>query len=164
MGNNKQIKQKEKTHNFTFDHVFNGNCTQKQIYEASAKPVIEYLLEGRKKKNFFLILNVKMQLFFSFSHFSPTLGYNGTVFVYGQTSSGKTHTMQGPDIEDDELKGIIPRMVQDIFDTIQTSKENEEFLVQVSYLEIYRERICDLIDSNSKKKQTNKKIINFFRK
>ena len=33
-------------------------------------------------------------------------GYNGTLFVYGQTSSGKTHTMQGPDIDDDKLKGL----------------------------------------------------------
>jgi kinesin family protein 5 len=46
-------------------------------------------------------------------------GFNGTVLAYGQTSSGKTHTMQGPDIYDIELQGIIPRMVKTVFDKIE---------------------------------------------
>ena len=45
-------------------------------------------------------------------------GYNGTVFAYGQTGSGKTHTMQGPDIDDEVLKGVIPRMVQTVFEQV----------------------------------------------
>lgn len=48
-------------------------------------------------------------------------GFNGTVLAYGQTASGKTFTMQGADIEDEELKGIIPRMVKTVFDVIENS-------------------------------------------
>jgi kinesin family protein 5 len=46
-------------------------------------------------------------------------GYNGTIFCYGQTSSGKTFTMEGPDIGNDELKGLIPRMMDRIFTEIE---------------------------------------------
>jgi hypothetical protein len=55
-------------------------------YDFAAKPVVEDVLKG----------------------------YNGTIFAYGQTSSGKTHTMQGPDITS-EQRGIIPRIVENIF-------------------------------------------------
>lgn len=70
-------------HKFTFDRVFPMNTTQVEIYESAALPIVESVLEG----------------------------FNGTIFAYGQTSSGKTHTMQGVDIHDDETKGIIPRIV-----------------------------------------------------
>jgi kinesin family protein 5 len=73
-------------------------------------------------------------------------GYNGTIFVYGQTGSGKTHTMQGPDIHDDEMKGIIPRMIQTIFTEVEQASEKIEFLVKVSYIEIYMEKIRDLMN------------------
>ena len=45
-------------------------------------------------------------------------GFNGTVFAYGQTSSGKTHTMLGQNIGDPEQRGMIPRMVSHVFDEI----------------------------------------------
>lgn len=70
-----------------------------EIYEASAKPIVESVLEG----------------------------FNGTVFAYGQTSSGKTFTMQGPDIYDRNMKGIIPRMIKTIFDSIESMPESIEF-------------------------------------
>lgn len=73
-------------------------------------------------------------------------GFNGTIFAYGQTSSGKTHTMQGPDIENIELQGIIPRMVRTVFNRIETASESIEFSVKVSMCEIYMEKIKDLID------------------
>ena len=57
---------------FNFDHVFNFTTPQAEIYRVAGKPVIESVLEG----------------------------FNGTIFAYGQTSSGKTHTMQGPSIDD----------------------------------------------------------------
>ena len=50
-------------------------------------------------------------------------GYNGTVFAYGQTSTGKTHTMFGPKIDDIELQGIIPRMLRTIFCWIENSTD-----------------------------------------
>jgi kinesin family protein 5 len=73
-------------------------------------------------------------------------GFNGTIFAYGQTSSGKTHTMQGPNIDNVELQGIIPRMVRTVFNRIETSSENNEFAVKVSMCEIYNEKIKDLFD------------------
>lgn len=77
-------------------------------------------------------------------------GYNGTIFAYGQTGSGKTYTMmvrsclQGPGI-DDEQRGIIPRITQQIFDGILASPPTLEYLVKVSYMEIYMERVRDLL-------------------
>lgn len=72
-------------------------------------------------------------------------GYNGTIFAYGQTSSGKTHTMEGV-IENPEKQGIIPRIINDIFNHIYNMDENLEFLIKVSYFEIYNEKIRDLLE------------------
>lgn len=89
-------------------------------------------------------------------------GYNGTVFAYGQTGSGKTFTMmvrfvhafiglcaerrtQGADIDNDNLRGIIPRITEQIFSSILESDPHLEYLVKVSYMEIYLERIRDLL-------------------
>ncbi|EGC37120.1 hypothetical protein DICPUDRAFT_94142 [Dictyostelium purpureum] len=113
------INGAESNHTFTFDRVFHDQCTQKEVYDDAAKPVIEDIMAG----------------------------YNGTIFVYGQTSSGKTHTMQGPSIDDQELKGVIPRMIQTVFECISNADENIEFIVKASYIEIYMERIRDLLDT-----------------
>uniref|UniRef100_A0A8C9XJJ5 Kinesin-like protein n=1 Tax=Sander lucioperca TaxID=283035 RepID=A0A8C9XJJ5_SANLU len=72
-------------------------------------------------------------------------GYNGTIFAYGQTSSGKTHTMEG-NLHDPRLMGIIPRISRDIFDHIYSMDENLEFHIKVSYFEIYLDKIRDLLD------------------
>ncbi|RXG71713.1 Kinesin heavy chain [Armadillidium vulgare] len=72
-------------------------------------------------------------------------GYNGTIFAYGQTSSGKTHTMEGV-ITDPHLQGIIPRIINDIFNHIYSMEENLEFHIKVSYFEIYMDKIRDLLD------------------
>jgi len=103
---------------FTFDRVFDVNTPQVEVYNEAAKPIIEAVMEG----------------------------FNGTVFAYGQTGSGKTFTMQGPDIEDLEMQGIVPRMVRTVFNRIDNSNENIEFTVKVSMMEIYMEKICDLLD------------------
>ena len=95
-------------------------------------------------------------------------GYNGTVFAYGQTGSGKTFTMmvsgiyrryyvasgsdaelKGSDIDDPELAGIIPRITEQIFRSIVESDPHLEYLVKVSYMEIYLERIRDLLARES---------------
>ncbi|KAL2565601.1 hypothetical protein AAZV13_19G116500 [Glycine max] len=68
-------------------------------------------------------------------------GINGTVFAYGVTSSGKTHTMHG----DQRSPGIIPLAVKDAFSIIQETP-NREFLLRVSYLEIYNEVVNDLLN------------------
>lgn len=103
---------------FTFDRVFDVNSEQVDVYNCAAKPIIESVMEG----------------------------FNGTVFAYGQTGSGKTFTMQGPDLEDIECQGIVPRMVRTVFNRIDNSSENIEFTVKVSMMEIYMEKIRDLLD------------------
>ncbi|OJD16567.1 kinesin heavy chain [Emergomyces pasteurianus Ep9510] len=72
-------------------------------------------------------------------------GYNGTVFAYGQTGAGKSYTMMGSDIDDEVGKGIIPRIVEQMFASILASPGNIEYTVRVSYMEIYMERIRDLL-------------------
>ena len=68
------------------------------------------------------------------------------MFAYGQTGSGKTFTMQGPDIDNPELRGILPRIVDHIFSEIMKAPSTIEFTVSVSYLEIYMEKIRDLLE------------------
>lgn len=72
-------------------------------------------------------------------------GYNGTVFAYGQTGAGKSYTMMG-DMEDAKNKGIIPRIVEQLFAAFQTAPQHMEFTVKVGYMEIYMERIRDLLN------------------
>ncbi|XP_064410736.1 kinesin-1 heavy chain [Latimeria chalumnae] len=102
---------------YVFDHVFQSNTTQEQVYNDCAKKIVKDVLEG----------------------------YNGTIFAYGQTSSGKTHTMEGI-LHDPDGMGIIPRIVQDIFNYIYSMDENLEFHIKVSYFEIYLDKIRDLLD------------------
>jgi kinesin family protein 5 len=74
-------------------------------------------------------------------------GFNGTVLAYGQTSSGKTYTMLGgPNIEDPVSQGIIPRMVKTVFEKIENASEDIEFTVKISMIEIYMEKLKDLLD------------------
>jgi kinesin family member 5 len=80
-------------------------------------------------------------------------GYNATIFAYGQTSAGKTHTMMGPSsdeiqgyCDDAEEKGLIPRLCESIFNRFEEAEEEMEFTVRVSYFEIYMERVRDLLD------------------
>ena len=76
-------------------------------------------------------------------------GFNGTVFAYGQTSSGKTHTMLGPNITDESERGMIPRMVSHIFEEIGNAGQEMEFQVKVSMVEIYMEKVHDLINPST---------------
>ena len=73
-------------------------------------------------------------------------GFNGTILAYGQTSSGKTYTMSGPNTNDPLDQGIIPRIVSQVFKQIELASEDIEFTVKVSMIEIYMERIKDLLN------------------
>uniref|UniRef100_A0AAY4AQG0 Kinesin-like protein n=1 Tax=Denticeps clupeoides TaxID=299321 RepID=A0AAY4AQG0_9TELE len=88
---------------YVFDRVLQSNTTQEQVYNSCAQKIVKDVLEG----------------------------YNGTIFAYGQTSSGKTHTMEG-NLHDTDCMGIIPRIVQDIFNYIYSMDENLEFHIKVS--------------------------------
>uniref|UniRef100_A0A7N6AV79 Kinesin-like protein n=1 Tax=Anabas testudineus TaxID=64144 RepID=A0A7N6AV79_ANATE len=102
---------------YAFDRVFPTNTTQEQVYNTCAKQIVKDVLGG----------------------------YNGTIFAYGQTSSGKTHTMEGK-LHDPHQMGIIPRIAEDIFNHIFAMDENLEFHIKVSYFEIYMDKIRDLLD------------------
>eukprot|EP00756_Hemistasia_phaeocysticola_P028011 Hpha_TRINITY_DN16150_c1_g6::TRINITY_DN16150_c1_g6_i2::g.3605::m.3605/K10397/KIF6_9; kinesin family member 6/9 len=73
-------------------------------------------------------------------------GYNGTVMTYGQTGAGKTYTMSGGD--DFKTRGIIPRAVADLFGSVQQLPD-KLFEITISYLEIYNERVFDLLEPSS---------------
>merc|ERR1719191_1162611 len=107
---------------FTFDAVYGPNTQQAKFYDDTGYAIVESVMDG----------------------------YNGTIFAYGQTGTGKTHTMVGPP-EPEELHGVIPRTFNHIFTNINTSP-NKKFLVRASYLEIYNEEIRDLLSKNPKAK------------
>ncbi|XP_027924353.1 kinesin-like protein KIN-7K, chloroplastic isoform X2 [Vigna unguiculata] len=98
---------------YAYDRVFGPTTTTRQVYDVAAQHVVSGAMEG----------------------------INGTVFAYGVTSSGKTHTMHG----DQRSPGIIPLAVKDAFSIIQETP-NREFLLRVSYLEIYNEVVNDLLN------------------
>jgi hypothetical protein len=77
-------------------------------------------------------------------------GYNGTIFAYGQTGTGKTFTMEGV-ADKQDLKGIIPRSIEWIFNSIK-SYNDQNFLVRVSFVEIYNEEVIDLLNKNIRNK------------
>jgi kinesin family member 6/9 len=72
-------------------------------------------------------------------------GYNGTVFAYGQTGSGKTYTMSGGAVSWEE-RGIIPRVFSHLFQTINQRRDQIQYSVYASYLEIYNENGYDLLE------------------
>ncbi|KAL5213267.1 hypothetical protein ABZP36_024114 [Zizania latifolia] len=98
---------------YAYDRVFAPTTTTRHVYDVAAQHVVSGAMEG----------------------------INGTIFAYGVTSSGKTHTMHG----DQRSPGIIPLAVKDAFSIIQETP-NREFLLRVSYLEIYNEVVNDLLN------------------
>ena len=70
-------------------------------------------------------------------------GYNYTVFAYGQTAAGKSFSMTG---EQGKYKGLTPRLLERLFNYIYESQENIEYIIKVSYIEIYLEKIRDLLN------------------
>lgn len=108
---------------YVFDKVFGSKTSTLEIYETHTKDIIA----------------------------SAVRGFN--VFAYGQTSSGKTYTMQGSSQE----PGIIPLAVQEIFRNIQEAKDRE-FLLRVSDMEIYNEEINDLLAPENRKLQVHENI------
>ena len=102
---------------FTFDSVYDARNSQREIYEQTALPIVRAAIEG----------------------------YNGTVFCYGQTGTGKTHTMEGS-LDPVSERGIIPNAFDTVFADIDaTDSSNKTFLVRASFLEIYNENVRDLL-------------------
>lgn len=118
-----------KDKSFTFDYIFSSadENSQQSLYEKSVKDLLNHLFKG----------------------------YNVTVLAYGQTSTGKTYTI-GTDLasftlNDDltlnQMAGVIPRVLIDMFKMIQTMNQQYKFEVSVSFVEIYNEEINDLLSS-----------------
>ncbi|XP_034555302.1 centromere-associated protein E isoform X6 [Notolabrus celidotus] len=114
-----QVDDVNSTKSFSFDRVFTADETTNQLYLNIAKPLVVSTVEG----------------------------YNGTIFAYGQTSSGKTFTMMGSS----RAPGVIPLAVEDVFHTIKNCPK-KEFLLRVSYMEIYNETVTDLLVNEEKRK------------
>uniref|UniRef100_A0A8C1HCZ1 Kinesin-like protein n=1 Tax=Cyprinus carpio carpio TaxID=630221 RepID=A0A8C1HCZ1_CYPCA len=107
---------------YTFDMVFGPSAKQIDVYRSVVCPILDEVI----------------------------MGYNCTVFAYGQTGTGKTFTMEGERSpneeftwEEDPLAGIIPRTLHQIFEKL--SSNGTEFSVKVSLLEIYNEELFDLL-------------------
>ena len=83
-------------------------------------------------------------------------GYHGTIFAYGQTGSGKTYTMQGEESpqETGGLNGIIPKIAKSLFEKIAKLKTSKSYTVAVSFLQIYSEKIYDLLNPSSLNNRT----------
>jgi len=108
---------------FTYDRVFPVETTQEEVYKHTGAQLVEQVLAG----------------------------YNCTIFAYGQTGSGKTYTMEGGSDDNGDSKGMIPRMVEDLMDRMRDADKDLQFTIQVSYVEIYMERIRDLLDPQNEK-------------
>ncbi|CAA7059993.1 unnamed protein product [Microthlaspi erraticum] len=110
---------------FQFDRIFREDCKTVEVYQARTKQIVAAAVRG----------------------------FNGTVFAYGQTNSGKTHTMRGSPTE----PGVIPLAVYDLFETIYQDA-SREFLLRMSYLEIYNEDINDLLAPEHRKLQIHENL------
>lgn len=115
---------------FTFDAVYDTDVQQSTVYDEVAFPLVESMLEG----------------------------YNCTIFAYGQTGCGKTHTMMGVPA-DPALRGIIPSCFAHIFGCLDEGRQTDvetKYLVRCSYLEIYNEDVFDLLAEHKRGAAPNK--------
>lgn len=112
----------KESHRFIYDHVFNHNSKQEEIFNQVAKNAVDCVAEG----------------------------YNATIFTYGATSTGKTFTMFGHESGNRDQRGIIPRSCEHLFHTLNENEDVMEANVKCSFLEIYREYIRDLLATHSK--------------
>lgn len=107
------------THSFTFDHVYgNGGSPSSSMFKECVAPLVDGLFQG----------------------------YNATVLAYGQTGSGKTYTM-GTGLKDGFETGVIPLAMNALFSKMEQLKHQIGFQLHVSFIEILKEEVRDLLDS-----------------
>ena len=104
----------EPLHSFCFDQVGDIDTAQTAVFEAVGRPIADTALAG----------------------------FNATVFAFGQTGAGKTHTMFG---EADEQRGLAPRMLECLFERMHDAQAEGRFRCRASHLEIYNETLTDLL-------------------
>ena len=112
----------QNNHTFTFDHIFDSNSEQTEIFDKAAKKAVHAVLKG----------------------------YNSTILAYGQTGTGKTFTMEGgnkqKNFSNEQKKGIIPRVIEEIFSCLNENNSTfDKVIVRISYLQVYNEIISDLL-------------------
>lgn len=105
-------------HRFVFDRLFDDTASQEDVYSNSTRPLLDSVLDG----------------------------YNATVFAYGATGCGKTHTISG----NPQAPGIIFLTMKELFERITEIRDTKLVDVSLSYLEIYNETIRDLLEPSSK--------------
>jgi hypothetical protein len=99
---------------FTFDAVMPESITQKEVYDIAARPIVASALEG----------------------------YNGTIFAYGQTGTGKTHTMDGGNTP--ELYGLIPRSFEHVFSEVEAST-GQQWMVRAPCSTVSMQQLTGLV-------------------
>ncbi|EDW52580.1 kinesin-like protein KIN-7I isoform X1 [Drosophila sechellia] len=101
---------------YVFDYVFDEGASNQDVFDRMARHIVHACMQG----------------------------FNGTIFAYGQTSSGKTYTMMG----DEQNPGVMVLAAKEIFQQI-TSETERDFLLRVGYIEIYNEKIYDLLNKKN---------------
>ena len=116
---NKKIgpKDKNEQQTYQYDRIFTQDEYNGDVYREVCQPIIYRCLDG----------------------------FNGTIFAYGQTTSGKTHTMLGTSFD----KGILLQSMTDIFKFIDDNQDTREVTLWGSYMEVYNEQVNDLLDQNN---------------
>ncbi|XP_030542638.1 kinesin-like protein KIN-4C [Rhodamnia argentea] len=110
------------SHSFTYDHVYGSTGSPSSaIFNDSVAPLVDALCRG----------------------------YNATVLAYGQTGSGKTYTMGTNYNGEESNSGIIPKVMDTIFRKVENMRDSAELLIRVSFIEIFKEEVFDLLDQNS---------------
>eukprot|EP00792_Barthelona_sp_PAP020_P007772 TRINITY_DN3162_c3_g1_i1.p1 TRINITY_DN3162_c3_g1~~TRINITY_DN3162_c3_g1_i1.p1 ORF type:complete len:793 (+),score=189.56 TRINITY_DN3162_c3_g1_i1:46-2424(+) len=103
---------------FNFDRVFDETAKQDEVFERLGRPFLNKFIQG----------------------------YNCTVFAYGQSGSGKTHSISyPPDAENQEDVGLVPRCIEALFEHINQSEVYNEYEVKCSYVQLYRDKAYDLL-------------------
>ncbi|XP_013597775.1 PREDICTED: kinesin-like protein FRA1 isoform X1 [Brassica oleracea var. oleracea] len=117
------------SHSFTFDHVYGSTGSPStEMYQECAAPLVDGLFQG----------------------------YNATVLAYGQTGSGKTYTMGTGCGDNSSQTGIVPQVMNALFTKIETLKDHIEFQIHVSFIEIHKEEVQDLLDPSTSNKSDTK--------
>ncbi|KAF3339700.1 chromosome-associated kinesin KIF4 [Carex littledalei] len=110
------------SHVFTYDHVYGSSGPQScRIFQECIMPLVDAVFRG----------------------------YNATVLGYGQTGSGKTYTMGTYCSGETNAGGVIPKVMEEIFEKVNKRSDNVEFLIRVSFIEIFNEEVFDLLDPQS---------------
>ncbi|KAF5739785.1 chromosome-associated kinesin KIF4 isoform X3 [Tripterygium wilfordii] len=110
------------SHSFTYDYVYGSKGSPSStVYDECVAPLVDAIFHG----------------------------YNATVLAYGQTGSGKTYTMGTNYNGEGSNGGIIPKVMESIFKRVEKMKDSTEYLIRISFIEIFKEEVFDLLDPNS---------------